>query len=88
MTDTERAVYASLAVLLLASPTLHPWYLLWVLPFAARRRDPAFLYLSFAVALSYALVHPVAWLPRALVYAFEYVPFALLLARSYRARPG
>ena len=27
-------------------PTLHPWYLLWILPFAAERREPAFLYLS------------------------------------------
>jgi hypothetical protein len=88
VTDTEGAVFASLAVLLLASPTLHPWYLLWVLPFAARRRDPAFLYLSFVVVLSYALIHPVPWLPRPLVYALEYVPFALLLARSSRAGPA
>ena len=56
--DLERAVFASLAALLLASPTLHPWYLLWVLPFAAKRREPAFLYLSYAVPLSYALLYP------------------------------
>ncbi len=59
--ELEGAVFASLAALLLVSPTLHPWYLLWVLPFAAKRREPAFLYLSFAVPLSYALSHP---LPR------------------------
>ena len=45
----EAGVFASLAALLLLSPTLHPWYLLWVLPFAASRREPAFLYLSFCV---------------------------------------
>lgn len=86
--DTESAMFASLAALLLASPTLHPWYLLWVLPFAARRREPAFLYLSFAVPLSYALLYPVPWLAPSLVYILEYVPFALLLAMTWRRRGG
>lgn len=83
--DTEAAVFASLAALLLASPTLHPWYLLWVLPFAARRRDPAFLYLSFAVPLAYALLYPVSWLPAPAVYTLEYGPFAALLFFGARA---
>ncbi len=84
--EAETAVFASLAALLLASPTLHPWYLLWVLPFAARARNAAFLYLSFAVVLSYALLYPVAGLPPAVVYTLEYVPFAVLLARTAVAR--
>ena len=84
--DTETACFASLAALLLASPTLHPWYLLWVLPFAARRREPAFLYLSFAVPLAYALLYPVPWLTAPAVYALEYVPFVALLAVGLRAR--
>ena len=54
-------------------------YLLWILPFAARARNPAFLYLCSAVVLSYALLYPVAGLPRSAVYALEYVPFAALL---------
>jgi alpha-1,6-mannosyltransferase len=82
--DSETAAFASLAALLLCSPTLHPWYLLWVLPFAARAREPAFLYLSSAVALSYALLYPVAWLPAPAVYGLEYGPFAVLAARSLR----
>lgn len=77
--DLETAVFASLATILLLSPTLHPWYLLWVLPFAARARNAAFLYLSSAVVLSYALLSSVAALPRPAVYALEYVPFAALL---------
>ena len=79
--NLEAAVFASLAALFLASPTLHPWYLLWVLPFAAKRREPAFLYLSFAAPLSYALVHPLAgWSPPApAVLLVEYLPFAVLL---------
>jgi hypothetical protein len=78
--DTETAVFASLGALLLVSPTLHPWYVLWLLPFAARARNAAFLYLSFAVVASYALLYPTPGLPRVAVYAIEYVPFAVLLA--------
>ena len=77
--DVETAVFASLATLLLLSPTLHPWYLLWILPFAARARNLAFLYLCSAVVLSYALLYPAAGLSRSAVYALEYVPFAVLL---------
>ncbi|MFY9551678.1 MAG: hypothetical protein WAU32_11045, partial [Thermoanaerobaculia bacterium] len=84
--DTETAVFASIAALLLCSPTLHPWYLLWVLPFAARNREPAFLYLSSAAVLSYALLDPVAWLPAPAVYTLEYGPFAVLAAGSVLRR--
>jgi Glycosyltransferase family 87 len=85
--DTERAVFLSLAALLLASPTLQPWYLLWIVPFAARRKEPAFLYLSFAVPLSYALLYRSPWLPPPAVYALEYLPFfALLLLPWLRRR--
>jgi hypothetical protein len=77
--ETEAAVFASLGAFLLFSPTLHPWYLLWVLPFAARRREPAFFYLASAIPLSYGLLEPIpGWTPLA-IRLVEYVPFALLL---------
>ena len=85
---------ASIAALLLFSPTLHPWYLLWVLPFAAERREPAFLYLSFAAPLSYGLLYPVPGLSPTAIRVLEYGPFAALLAapllrrlQEGRARP-
>ncbi len=78
--DLEAAVLASLAALLLLSPTLYPWYLLWLLPFAARRREPAFLFLCFSAPLSYALLYPLPGISRDLVYGLEFGPFALLLA--------
>ncbi|MGH9369657.1 MAG: glycosyltransferase 87 family protein [Thermoanaerobaculia bacterium] len=78
--DPRTATFASLCALLLFSPTLHPWYLLWTLPFAAERREPAFLYLSFAVPLSYGLLHPTPGLSRPLIFGLQYLPFALLLA--------
>ncbi|HKA36832.1 MAG TPA: hypothetical protein VKH43_08430 [Thermoanaerobaculia bacterium] len=80
----DSAVFASLAALLLLSPTLYPWYLLWILPFAAKGRNPAFLYLSFAVPLSYALAFPLPGVPAGLVLAAEYVPFAVLLLLGVR----
>ena len=84
--DVETAVFASVAALLLASPTLHPWYLLWLLPFAARRRDPAVLWLAFAVPASYALLAPVPGLSRGAILSFEYAPAALLCLVSLLRR--
>lgn len=84
--DLEASVFASLAALLLLSPTLHPWYLLWVLPFAARRREPAFLFLSFCAPLSYALLYPLPGVSRGLVLAGEFLPFAVLLAATLARR--
>ena len=87
--DFEAAVFASLAALLLLSPTIHPWYVLWVLPFAVKKREPAFLFLSFAVPLSYALLYPVPGVSGQLVLAAEFGPFVLLLAWSLlRTRPA
>src|SRR5262249_38580381 len=77
--NTETAVFASLALLLLCSPTLYPWYLLWVLPFAARRREPGFLYLASVAPLSYALLYRMRWLPAPAVYTIEYAPFVVLV---------
>ncbi|PYQ37346.1 MAG: hypothetical protein DMF55_01275 [Acidobacteria bacterium] len=80
--DVETALFASLAAFLIASPTIHPWYMLWILPFAAKKCEPAFLYLSFAVVLSYAIPYPLAgWTPVRIRVA-EYVPFAILLGVS------
>ena len=84
----EGALLAALGALLVVSPTLHPWYLLWVLPFAARQREPAFLFLSFFVPISYALMYPVPYLPRAAVLGVEYVPFALLAVGSVSVALG
>jgi hypothetical protein len=77
--DTEASVFASLGAFLLVSPTLHPWYLLWVLPFAATRREPAFLYLAGAVPLSYGLLYPLPGMTPAAIRLVEYGPFAVLL---------
>jgi alpha-1,6-mannosyltransferase len=77
-------VAASITLLLVLSPVLHPWYALWILPFGAILRRASLLYLSAAVALAYALQFPVPFLPPPVVLAVEYAPFAALLYREAR----
>ncbi|HEY0511901.1 MAG TPA: hypothetical protein VGH73_08355 [Thermoanaerobaculia bacterium] len=64
--------------LLLLSATVYPWYLLWVLPWAALRRDAAWLALSALILLSYLpQLAGVALMPW--VYLGIWAPFFLLL---------
>jgi alpha-1,6-mannosyltransferase len=63
--------------------TLHPWYLLWLLPLLAIQAWPAWIYLSGAVAVSY-LSYLVTPPTRVLLGLLEYVPFFLLLCWQWR----
>ena len=84
--DPWAAVLGSVGALLLFAPTLHPWYALWVLPFAAARRNAAFLWLAAVVPLAYGLLFPIAGLTPAAILAIEYAPFAILLVLPIGAR--
>jgi len=67
----------------LASASFHPWYALWVIPFLAFFPSPAWLYFSFALAISYlAYAQPRNLLPE-WVRHIEYIPFFVLLAVEY-----
>ena len=68
---------------LLLAPTVHPWYALWVLPFAALAFSPGWLLFAALVPLAYwAPAGDVPWAVRLLEYA---PPLALMaLARSRR----
>lgn len=82
--DAERALFWVVGTGLVVAPTVHPWYLLWILPFAALRASRAWILLTGLVFLAYhglgsyleagAWPHP-GWL-RALIWG----PFFLLLA--------
>jgi alpha-1,6-mannosyltransferase len=71
--------------LLILSPTVYPWYLLWVLPWAALTAEPVWLLASATILLSYLTrfadlaVFPWLWL---LVWG----PPAALLAARYAFR--
>jgi hypothetical protein len=85
-----RAVYLFTGALLLLSPTLHPWYLLWILPWLALFPSPAWILLSGLILLSYLNLgsagvesEPWPW-----VRLVEYLPFYALLAAGWLRRRG
>jgi alpha-1,6-mannosyltransferase len=82
---SEAAALAAGAYLLLVPTSMHPWYVMWMVPFLAITRSPAWLYFSGAVSLSYLkyVVEPALfpwW-----AWAAEYVPlYALLSIAGWR----
>jgi hypothetical protein len=89
-----RAVYLALGGFLLLSPTVHPWYVLWIVPYLCFFPSPAWLLLSATVALAYhapALSAPGAtWQEAPLFKLLEYAPvFALAgISRLRLSRSG
>ena len=78
------------ALVLLLAPTVHPWYLTWLVPFFVRGRSPAWVTWSLTVGLGFLAYGfeaetgrfglPGPWL------AVEYVPFYSLLVLGGWAR--
>jgi hypothetical protein len=68
---------------LLCSATVYPWYLLWVLPWAALCRQRAWLALSISIQLSYLpqLLDVPLW---PWYYLAVWGPMVLVLPRSFR----
>lgn len=89
-----RALYWCFGVALLLSPTLHPWYVLWILPFAALGASPAWILLSGLVFLGYwgrdAYFATGDWPQPAWLAAAIHLPVLALLLREavLRARGG
>ncbi len=81
---SERAAFVWIAALLLVSPIVHPWYVTWLIPFLAWRRDWWVVAWTGTVVLTYTVLPDwlaaqrwelAGWVPWV-----EYVPVALLLA--------
>ncbi len=81
--DLLAHIWVVAGAITLLTLTLHPWYLLWLLPLLAIQPRPAWIYLSGAIAVSYAfyLVTPPT---RALIGVLEYLPFLFLLCWQWR----
>lgn len=81
--DAEQALMWVVGAGIVLSPTVHPWYVLWMLPFAALRQNPAWLYLSGAVFLGYwgldAFRETSVWPEPAGIRVLIWIPFFLLL---------
>jgi hypothetical protein len=85
-----RSCYLTLGAILLLTPTVHPWYLLFLLPMLCFFESPAFLFLMVSVVLSYHsayLSEPgLPWQDVGWVKALEYGPFfALLVHTTWRS---
>ncbi len=78
---------AVFGTIILCSATVYPWYLLWVLPWAAISRQPAWLLLSALVPLSYLPQFTGAPL-MPWVYLAIWAPFGLMFLRSRRWSTG
>lgn len=88
--DAERAVLWVLGAGVVLSPTVHPWYVLWLLPVAALRSSRAWLVLSCTVFLAYwgldAFHRGGEWPEPGVVRLAVWLPFfGLLLADGLRA---
>ena len=86
-----RAAYLVLGAILALAATVHPWYLLWILPFLCFYPSPAWLYLALGVGLSYHALYLSTpgepWEELLWVKLLEYVPFyAIGLAGAARSR--
>ena len=92
--DPLRAVFFIMGAYLLLTPTVHPWYLLWLLPFLPFFPHPAGLLFSWLVFLAYHVLDRYrsdgVWVEEPWVRWSEYGPvfFVLLLslACSFRRR--
>lgn len=90
--SVERALLWIIGAGLLLSPTVHPWYILWVLPVAALRDNRPFLLLGGLAFLGYwglasyeaAGVWPQPLWPRAAMW----LPVWLMLLRSAGSSPS
>lgn len=82
----ERTLFWVLGSTLLLTPTLHPWYLLWILPFAALRRSRGWLLLGGLVFFAYGgrdIYHATgSWPQPGWLAAFIYLPPLLVLAHD------
>jgi len=82
-TPPVRAFFLTLGAVLLLTPTVHPWYLLWVAPLLAVFPHPAWLFLQAGVALSYHAAYLASpgepWRELLWIKLLEYGPFYVLL---------
>ena len=86
-----RTLFWAIGAALLVSPTVHPWYVLWVLPFACLYRSRGWLLFTGTVFLAYAgrdayLATGVWPEPAWLAWGIHGPPLALLAWDGWRGR--
>jgi hypothetical protein len=93
--DIARFAFVVIGAALLLSPTVYPWYLVWIVPFLCVFPSRAWLAFTCLIGLSYWVwilyESTGAWMLPNWVLALEYLPFYGLLlwdARASTARPA
>jgi hypothetical protein len=88
--DFERASFMALGSFLIIAPTLHPWYLLWILPFLVLRPNRAWLYLTMAAPAFYHVLidffEKDLWQELLWIKIFVFIPFFVFLVASETRR--
>lgn len=86
--DVERALFWTLGAGMIVTPTLHPWYVLWMLPMAALRASRAWIALSGLAFIGYfglsGYQDTGVWAQPLPVRAALWIPFLLLLVADAR----
>ena len=86
------AGFVLVGAFLLMTPTLHPWYALWMVPFLVFERSAAWLLLTGVLPLSYHVLVRYAseglWAQAEWVRWAEYLPFAVLIVAEQVWRRG
>ena len=81
--DIARYAYLVIGCALVVSPTVYPWYLIWIMPLLCLFPNRAWIGFSGLVMLSYGVWDVYnesgAWFVPTWLLAIEYVPFYLLL---------
>ena len=79
----ETACFVTLGSFLLLTPTLHPWYILWVIPFLVITPNRAWLYLTMASTAYYHVLidyfEKDLWQEQLWIKYLIYLPFFALL---------
>jgi hypothetical protein len=73
--------------MLLLSPTLYPWYLIWVIPLLIFIPNWSWLFFTFLIQLSYYVLQQYildgVWEESTLILLLQYIPFYVLLLFEY-----
>ena len=92
--DWRRSALWVLGAALILSPTLHPWYVLWILPLAVWRGQTAWTILSLSALTALLLWETtalwIAWQPNLLTRSFVVLPplIAWFALRNQRPTPN
>lgn len=72
-----------ITLILFLSPTLYPWYLIWLLPLLAIHKNIALLGFTFFIQFSYYILKPYSmhgtWHESDMIFLVQYVPVLILL---------